>query len=71
MPTSRRCLSSSLILFSLVLLMNEELDAQPTGFNYDESKVPKFELLDPLTFLNGKKVTTKKQWDARRLEIFD
>ena len=42
--------------------------------NYNESKVPEFILPDPLTFNNGKKVTTVKQWENQRrgelLEMF-
>ena len=42
--------------------------------NYDESKVPDFVLPDPLTFNDGTKVTTVKQWENQRrtelLEIF-
>ncbi len=34
--------------------------------NYDESKVGNYELPDPLTFLNGKKVTTAEQWTRER-----
>ncbi|MCL4783122.1 MAG: acetylxylan esterase [Bryobacterales bacterium] len=38
--------------------------------NYDESKVGNYELPDPLTMLNGKKVATPEQWiRERRPEI--
>ena len=44
------------------------------GINYDESKVPNFIPPDALTFANGNKVTTVKQWEKQRrgelLEIF-
>lgn len=43
--------------------------AQPQGANYDESKVPKFELPDPLTFSDGTQVTSAEQWSKRRPEI--
>lgn len=36
--------------------------------NYDEAKVGPYELEDPLTFLDGRKVT-KESWSARRKEI--
>ena len=36
--------------------------------NYDESKVPVFTPPDPLTFKDGKKVTTVKQWESQRRE---
>ncbi len=40
--------------------------------NYDESKAnPYPDLPDPLTFKNGKKVTTAAQWPARRKEIME
>ena len=42
--------------------------------NHDESKTPAYILPDPLTFPNGDKVTTVKQWEKRRrpeiLELF-
>ena len=48
--------------------------AQQVEINYDESKVPVFTPPDPLTFNNGQKVTTVKQWENQRraelLEIF-
>ncbi|MFC4892287.1 hypothetical protein ACFPDQ_04415 [Pseudofrancisella aestuarii] len=37
--------------------------------NYDESKVPEYKLIDPLTMENGEKVTDIKKWQQRRLEI--
>jgi len=39
--------------------------------NYDESKVPRYELPDPLVTLDGEKVTTVEQWnETRRPEIY-
>jgi hypothetical protein len=44
----------------------------PNAANTDESKAPQYQSLpDPLTFKNGKKVTSAKQWPARRAEIFE
>ena len=40
--------------------------AQPAGFNYDEAKVPKFELADPLTMLDGSRVSDAKAWTQKR-----
>lgn len=37
--------------------------------NYDESKVAPYTLEDPLTFADGRKVTSPDQWPARRAEI--
>lgn len=36
------------------------------GENYDESKVPSYTLPDPLTFDNGKKVRSVRQWEKKR-----
>jgi hypothetical protein len=38
----------------------------PREINYDESKVPEYELPDPLTCEDGTKVTTAEQWEAKR-----
>ena len=46
--------------------------AQEISINYDESKVPEFVPPDPLTFNNGKKVTTIRQWEnQRRAELLE
>ena len=62
-----------LILSVTFLYFAGFLSAQENA-NYDESKVPDFVLPDPLTFNDGKKVTTVKQWENQRraelLEIF-
>jgi len=65
-----------LLLFIAIVLSASFLFAQQTEIviNYDESKVPDFIPPDPLTFINGKKVTTVQQWENQRrpelLEIF-
>ena len=60
-----------LLLLITFFLLNSYSFAQQ---NYDESKVPDFTLPDPLTFSNGNKVTTVKQWEKQRrpelLELF-
>jgi hypothetical protein len=38
--------------------------------NYDESEIPPYTLPDPLIFNDGSKVTTRKEWEKRRIEIF-
>jgi hypothetical protein len=43
---------------------------QPPNGNYDESKMPKYTLPDPLVFNNGSKVATKSDWEKRRAEIY-
>ncbi|MBQ4329612.1 MAG: hypothetical protein IJC27_07775 [Lentisphaeria bacterium] len=39
--------------------------------NYDPAKIAPYTLEDPLTFVNGKKVTTVDEWKIRRREILD
>ena len=62
------------ITFLLFVNLSFSQNAQNIPINYDESKVPDFIPPDPLTFNNGKKVTTVKQWENQRraelLEIF-
>jgi len=36
--------------------------------NYDEARIPPYRLEDPLTFLDGRKVT-RENWPERRREI--
>ena len=46
------------------------LAAQPAGYNYDESKVPKYSLPDPLVSESGEKIDSKEEWnDLRRPEL--
>lgn len=48
--------------------------AQPSDTNYDESKVPKLELPDPLVLADGTRVTDPGTWTSKRrpeiLELF-
>ncbi|MEX0322716.1 MAG: beta-galactosidase [Puniceicoccaceae bacterium] len=45
-------------------------EAQPKGFNYDESKVPEYTLPDPLVANDGSSITSPDQWtQSRRSEI--
>ena len=39
--------------------------------NYDKDKVGNYPLPDPLTFADGKRVKSKKQWPERRKEILE
>lgn len=60
-----RCLPYLLFLLNASLVC-----AQPAEFNYDEAKVPSFELPDPLVASDGKSVSTAEQWkQTRRPEI--
>src|SRR5262245_7343314 len=62
-----RPLLPALALASACILMNStDADAQPAGFNYDESKVPSYTLPDPLVLANGQKVGDSQAWRARR-----
>jgi len=57
-------------VYAAVLLSNASAQHVP-GYNYDESKIPAYTLLDPLTLANGKPVTSKVVWwKQRRPEIF-
>ncbi|TWT65080.1 glucuronyl esterase domain-containing protein [Allorhodopirellula solitaria] len=47
------------------------VNAQKFQANYDESKVPDYELPDPLTTQSGTAVTEASQWPDRRAEIVD
>lgn len=44
--------------------------AQSNGYNYDESKVPEYELPNPLVFLSGDTVQSGDEWKERRAEIY-
>ena len=39
------------------------------GANYDEAKVPKYKMIDPLVMVDGTKVTKACDWAKRRAEI--
>ncbi|MEM9015833.1 MAG: acetylxylan esterase, partial [Verrucomicrobiota bacterium] len=55
-----------LLLFFLPLMT----DAQsPSEANYEEEKVPPYELPDPLTFEDGSPVRSAAEWPRRRAEL--
>lgn len=55
---------------SINLLLSIALTANSQAQNYDEAKVPSYTLPDALVSLNGKRITTKKQWETiRRPEV--
>jgi len=59
-----------LVLTILPLVMLTMTAAQAPEANYDESRVPKYTLPDPLVMENGDRVTTAAQWrDGRRPEL--
>ncbi|MBC8352514.1 MAG: acetylxylan esterase [Planctomycetes bacterium] len=59
----------------LITLFASSAFAQPQGYNYDESKVPTFELPDPLVLADGQKVVDAKTWQEKRrpeiLKLFE
>ena len=60
-------LPAKLVLFGLLLsFAMDDANAQPKGFNYDESKVPEFKLPDPLVARDGSQITTQQQWITKR-----
>ena len=64
-----------IVLVSFLFLLSGVLSlAQEVKTNFDESKVPAYQLPDPLVFNNGKKVKTRRQWMRKRrpeiLEVF-
>lgn len=49
-----------------------KFESRRSQFNYNESKVPKFTLPDPLVTSNGSKITTPDQWaGTRRSELLE
>jgi hypothetical protein len=62
-------------LFLIVVLAASLAEAQPRDANYDEAKVSKYTLPDPLVMVNGERVTTPDMWRKRRrpeiLQLFE
>jgi hypothetical protein len=60
---------------SLAMCLTSPASAQRRDVNYDEAKVPKYELPDPLKFNDGSPVRTAEDWTNRRrkevLELFE
>ena len=66
--SNRRTIITAITL----IFATSQASAQPKGFNYDESRVPEFELPDPLVANNGYPVTSASQWqNSRRAEILE
>ena len=60
------------IIISITYLLLASVAMAQDNVNYDESKVPAFTLPDPLTFNDGNKVITVKQWEnQRRAELLE
>jgi hypothetical protein len=56
----------SLAALCFVAITPMLLDAQPEGFNYDESKVGEYTLPDPLVLSSGERVKDATTWEKRR-----
>jgi hypothetical protein len=67
-------MNSMLWLIAILFVSMNALIAQPKGYNYDEGKVPKYTLPDPLLMTDGDRVKTVKEWETQRrpeiLELF-
>ena len=55
-----------LLMASVFFTAMDDAEAQPAGFNYDESKIPAYTLPEALTCLDGSKVTDSKTWLTKR-----
>ena len=57
------------VLLTLAICISA-VNAQPEGFNYDEAKVPEYNLPDPLILADGTKIIDARSWwERRRPEI--
>ncbi|HEX6986523.1 MAG TPA: acetylxylan esterase [Planctomycetaceae bacterium] len=83
MPVLRLLVSTALLLGLMLSATAQEggwradpevvrrLSGQRPGINYDEAKVPEYELPDPLRAADGSVVRTPEAWDKRRAEILE
>lgn len=68
MPSPSPCRVGTVLL--LLVMWTTALNAQPDEVNYDEAKVPKYSLPDPLILSDGARITSAGMWwDQRRPEI--
>ena len=54
------------VCIAIALLCGGLAQAQPAGFNYDESKAGSYSLPDPLLLSTGERVKDAKTWERRR-----
>lgn len=70
----RKVTISLMTVLLAILLFSCSLHAQKRETNYDEAKVPAYELPDPLQFDDGREVRNARQWEKKRrpqvLEVF-
>ena len=70
----RKITISLMTVLLAILLFSCSLHAQKRETNYDEAKVPAYELPDPLQFDDGREVRHARQWEKKRrpqvLEVF-
>src|SRR5207302_7488623 len=57
---------SNIFALSVSLFVPITMNAQPTETNYDEAKVPKYTLPDPLVSSEGTRITTSHEWQQKR-----
>ena len=55
-----------ILMLSVIFGRPDKVRAQKFVANYDVSKIPAFELPDPLKRVSGKRVKTAKQWTKKR-----
>ena len=64
--TLSSCAAVTALVSCLLVISVTSAQAQPAGFIYDESKVPPYQLPDPLTLANGRPVRDAETWSKRR-----
>ena len=57
---------NTLLALSLLIVVTATHAQRVPGYNYDESKIPPYTLLDPLRLADGRIVTTSQQWFTQR-----
>jgi dienelactone hydrolase len=57
---------NTLLVLSLLLIVVPFRAQRIPGYNYDESKIPPYTLLDPLRLADGHTVTSPQQWFTQR-----
>ncbi len=74
-PIPSRCsvlmrgLAAACLISFTMTFPDEDSPAAPADANYDEAKIPKYTLPDPLIEEDGSPVTTPEDWPERRAEI--